>query len=153
MKQKCFWGAAQTEERCSASSDSPCVHHGSTHCQFAFPRSRISVMSLEASYITCRRRRWQPSPVFSPGKAHGQRSLAGYRLRGRKESDTTEATKEQYVTHVSRQQQTSKAHATPRESKVTQTASIFWFHFKSPWYNGPDNKLLLGNQIPIISRD
>ena len=24
------------------------------------------------------RRKWQPTPVFLPGKAHGQRSLAGY---------------------------------------------------------------------------
>ena len=24
------------------------------------------------------RRKWQPSPVFSPGKPHGQRSLLGY---------------------------------------------------------------------------
>ena len=23
--------------------------------------------------------KWQPTPVFLPGKAHGQRSLAGYR--------------------------------------------------------------------------
>ena len=25
------------------------------------------------------RRKWQPTPVFLPGKSHGQRSLAGYR--------------------------------------------------------------------------
>ena len=24
------------------------------------------------------RRAWQPTPVFSPGESHGQRSLAGY---------------------------------------------------------------------------
>ena len=30
------------------------------------------------------------TPVFLPGKFHGQRSLAGYRPRGLKESDTTE---------------------------------------------------------------
>ena len=24
------------------------------------------------------RRKWQPTPVFTPGKSHGQRSLAGY---------------------------------------------------------------------------
>ena len=30
------------------------------------------------------------TPVFLPGKSHGQRSLAGYRPRGHKESDTTE---------------------------------------------------------------
>ena len=38
------------------------------------------------------RRQWHPSPVLLPGKSHGQRSLVGCRLRGRTESDTTEAT-------------------------------------------------------------
>ena len=33
---------------------------------------------------------WQPTPVFLPGKFHGQRSLAGYSPRGHKELDTTE---------------------------------------------------------------
>ena len=36
------------------------------------------------------RRKWQPIPVFLPGKFHGQRSLAGYSPWGYKESDTTE---------------------------------------------------------------
>ena len=36
------------------------------------------------------RRKWQPTPVFLPGKCHGERSLAGYSPWGRKESDTTE---------------------------------------------------------------
>ena len=35
------------------------------------------------------RRNWQPTPVFLPGKSHGQRSLAGYSLWGHKELDTT----------------------------------------------------------------
>ena len=35
-------------------------------------------------------RTWQPTPGFSPGKSHGQRSLEGYSPRGRKESDRTE---------------------------------------------------------------
>ena len=34
-------------------------------------------------------RKWQPTPVFSPGKSHGQRSLAGFSPWGHKESDTT----------------------------------------------------------------
>ena len=34
----------------------------------------------------------QPTPVFLPGKSHGQRSLSGYGPSGCKESDTTEAT-------------------------------------------------------------
>ena len=32
----------------------------------------------------------QPSSIFLPGKFHGQRGLAGYSPRGRKESDMTE---------------------------------------------------------------
>ena len=36
------------------------------------------------------RRKWQPTPAFLPGKIHGQRSLAGYRPWGHKESDMTE---------------------------------------------------------------
>ena len=35
------------------------------------------------------RRKWQPTPIFLPGKSHGQRSLVGYGLQGLKESDTT----------------------------------------------------------------
>ena len=36
------------------------------------------------------RRKWQPIPVFFPGKVHGQRNLVGYGLWGRKEPDMTE---------------------------------------------------------------
>ena len=36
------------------------------------------------------RRKWQPAPLFLPGKFHGQRSLAGYSPWGLKESDLTE---------------------------------------------------------------
>ena len=38
------------------------------------------------------RRKWQPTPVVSPGKSHGQRRLAGYSPWGPKESDMTEHT-------------------------------------------------------------
>ena len=34
--------------------------------------------------------KWQPTPVFLPGKLHGQRSLVGYSLWGRQESAMTE---------------------------------------------------------------
>ena len=36
------------------------------------------------------RRKWQPTPVFLPGKPHERRSLVGYSPWGLKESDTTE---------------------------------------------------------------
>ena len=35
------------------------------------------------------RRKWQPTPVFLPGKLHGQRSLAGYSPWGHKEMNMT----------------------------------------------------------------
>ena len=35
------------------------------------------------------RRKWQPTPVFLPGKSHGQRSLVGYSPWGCKELDMT----------------------------------------------------------------
>ena len=36
------------------------------------------------------KRKWQPTPVFLPGKFHRQRNLAGYSPWGHKESATTE---------------------------------------------------------------
>ena len=33
---------------------------------------------------------WQPTPVFLPGKFHGQRGLAGYSAWDRGESDRSE---------------------------------------------------------------
>ena len=38
------------------------------------------------------RRKWQPTPIFLPGKSHEQRSLAGYSPWDRKVSDMTTAT-------------------------------------------------------------
>ena len=37
-----------------------------------------------------RRRQWHPTPVFLPGKSHGQRSLVGCSPWGCKELDVTE---------------------------------------------------------------
>ena len=34
-------------------------------------------------------RKWQPTPVFLPGKSHAQRSLVGYSPWNRKKSDIT----------------------------------------------------------------
>ena len=46
------------------------------------------------------RRKWQPAPLFFPEKSHGQRSLAGYSPKGRKESDITERMHAHTHTHV-----------------------------------------------------
>jgi len=47
-------------------------------------------------------RKWQPTPIFLPGKSHGQRSLAGCSPRGRKSrtklsDETTTTTIHKYV--------------------------------------------------------
>ena len=41
------------------------------------------------------RRKWQPTPVFLPGKSQGQKSLVGCCLWGRTESDMTVSTQQQ----------------------------------------------------------
>ena len=48
----------------------------------------------------------EPTPVFSPGKSHGQRSLVGYSQWGRKESEEKlqlkqDATREMTLTTLS----------------------------------------------------
>ena len=43
-----------------------------------------------ATYIWDWRKKWQPTPVFLPGKPYKQRSLVGYSPQGHNESDTTE---------------------------------------------------------------
>ena len=45
------------------------------------------------------RRKWQPTPVFSPGKSHGRRSLVGHSPRGCKKLDTTERLHFTHFTH------------------------------------------------------
>ena len=50
------------------------------------------VTSLSLFTFIHRRKKWQPIPVFLPGKSQGWRSLVGCRLWGCTESDTIEAT-------------------------------------------------------------
>ena len=47
-----------------------------------------------------RKRQWQPTPVFLPGKFHGQRSLAGYSPWSHKESNTAEHAHARAHTHT-----------------------------------------------------
>ena len=46
------------------------------------------------------RRAWQPTPVLLPGKFDGQRNLAGYSPRGRKELDMTERARTHTPRHI-----------------------------------------------------
>ena len=46
------------------------------------------------------RRKWQPIPVFLPGKSHGQRNLVDYSSWGRKVSDTIYNHQQQLIVYV-----------------------------------------------------
>ena len=48
--------------------------------------ARIRVLSLDQEDPPGRK--WQPTPIFLPGKYHGQRSLAGYTAHGVAKSQT-----------------------------------------------------------------
>ena len=56
-------------------------------------------ISLNAKYKLHKpynqRRQWQPTPVFLPRESQRHGSLVGFRLWGRAELDTTEATQQQ----------------------------------------------------------
>ena len=55
--------------------------------------SYIKIQSFLNSQISAPSQiKWQPTPVFLPGEAHGQRSLVGYSPWAHKESDMTEVT-------------------------------------------------------------
>ena len=54
-------------------------------------RTRLSDFTFTFPFMPWSRK-WQPTPVFLPGESQGQRSLMGFRLWYRTESDTTEAT-------------------------------------------------------------
>ena len=53
------------------------------------------VTSLSLFTFTHWRRKWQPTPVFLPGKSQRWQSLVGCCLWGHTESDTTEVTQQQ----------------------------------------------------------
>ena len=47
------------------------------------------------------RRKWQPTPVFLPGKSHGQKNLADYSLRGHQRVGHDLVTKQQQAVQMS----------------------------------------------------
>ena len=57
------------------------------HCKYSVLRISTDLLNLRGCVW---RRKWQPIPVFMPGKYHGQRSLVGYTPWDCKRSDTTE---------------------------------------------------------------
>ena len=63
------------------SSPGSCENHCSTpmlyHSSDLQMEELVNSQTLDLS-ASLRRRKWQPTPVFLPGKSHGQRRLAGY---------------------------------------------------------------------------
>ena len=58
-------------------------------------RAAGDVSSVPEQRRLPRRRKWQPTPVFLPGKSHGQRNLTGYSLWASKRVRHDLATKQQ----------------------------------------------------------
>ena len=78
------------------------------------------------------RRKWQPTPVFLPGKSRGQRSLAGYSPWGLKESDLTEQLSTCFTDITSHQKRNtfSSLNQIYKLSCVSIRISIFFFSWK-----------------------
>ena len=67
------------------------------------PANAGNVGSAPGSERFLWRRKWQPAPVFLPGKPHRQRSLVGYSPGVTKESDMTAAKQQQNTLRVQKQ--------------------------------------------------
>ena len=66
------------------------------HCSGVCLKCRRSKFNLSVRKILWRGK-WQPTPVFLPGKSHGQRSLVGYDSWGHKRVGHNLATKQQLL--------------------------------------------------------
>ena len=86
------------------------------------------------------RRKWQPTPVFLPGKFRGQRSLVGYSPRGHKESDMTERLHFHFLLFCTRQDKTLEVKIkTQMRKRLTQLPftdmdCIWVYIFGLPWW-------------------
>ena len=67
-------------------------------------RTRLKRLSSSSQKIPWRMK-LQPTPVFLPGKSHGQKSLVGYGLRGCKTDMTWQLNKSQPLTNLSERTQ------------------------------------------------
>ena len=62
---------------------------GGSVVRICLPMQETQEMRVQGSERSLEKE-WQPTPVFLPEKFNGQRNLAGYSPKGRKESDTAE---------------------------------------------------------------
>ena len=77
------------------------------------------------------RQQWQPTPVFLPGKFHGQRSWAGYTPRGCKELDITEYTHIHYSHTCMSDLKLTYLHVRLKKKRLWMINK--WLHKKIPW--------------------
>ena len=69
----------------------------SHHLTFSFSHQLLSTtLTLTPEHIFLFSWKWQPTPVFLPGKSHGQKSLRGYSPWGHKRVRHDWATKQQH---------------------------------------------------------
>ena len=92
------------------------------------------------------RGKWQPSPVFLPGKSHGQRSLAGYSPWSCKEQDMTEQLDHHH------QDKTSEGmlslHALPKRSRGHV---VRWWLWASQEEGSPQNLTTLALDLRLLA--
>ena len=72
------------------------------------------------------RRKWQPTPVFSPGESQGQRSLTGYSPQCCKRDWHDLVTKQKHHHHV-------RAHLISNAVLVSGVQSTKWFSYTYTW--------------------
>ena len=98
-----------------------CIY--SFYIQFSYNKTGVPI------YIQMKK--WQPTPVFLPGKFHGQRSLAGYSPWGRKESYMTD----QLSTHTCTRLQSRKSANCTLRRRWKNVTPHKWDFFLSTHYN------------------
>ena len=85
------------------------------------------------------RRAWQPTPVFLPGKACGQRNLVGCSPQGHRELETAEATWHTHTQTPTSKQSMAAVNPTQKWSLMTVTdrdsARLWKYQFSSPPQN------------------
>ena len=58
--------------------------------QLPVSAGKVGLRKMAKKNIIRWRRKWQPTPIFLPGKSHRQRSLAGYSPWGRKQTQLSD---------------------------------------------------------------
>ena len=87
------------------------------------------------------RRKWQPSPVFLPGKSHEQKSVVSYSPWGLTKSDTIECTRQEHILQREREKWSQS------ESCSVVSDSVWPHGLYSPW-NSPGQNTGVGGLFP-----